>query len=199
MNPLETPSPLNPEQARPRREEAARKQQLQLKQQAIKIEQQRQLAARKGNAVAPARPAPAKPEVVKAAVKPAPERTLSPPDIAVAPSPPRAQVKAVALPPIPDPVAPASKHDQDEMRAELAEFAAASQTEEPAAPPAPPVAAEIPEVEATPTKVETLRLKMLKGADLSCPKCHALIPAGQRGAFYTECRRCGEIMKTNAG
>ncbi len=48
------------------------------------------------------------------------------------------------------------------------------------------------------TKAETLKLKMVKGADLACPKCQSLIPEAQRGAYYTECRRCGEIIKMDA-
>ena len=48
------------------------------------------------------------------------------------------------------------------------------------------------------TKAETLKLKMMKEADFACPKCQSLIPEAQRGAFYTECRRCGEIIKMNA-
>jgi hypothetical protein len=32
-------------------------------------------------------------------------------------------------------------------------------------------------------------------ADLSCPTCHATIPSYRRGAFYTECAKCGTIIK----
>ncbi len=48
------------------------------------------------------------------------------------------------------------------------------------------------------SKAETLKLKMMQDANFACPKCQSPIPEGQRGAFYTECRRCGEIIKMNA-
>lgn len=48
------------------------------------------------------------------------------------------------------------------------------------------------------TRDHTVKLKMDKSSDMSCPKCGWLIPAAQRGTYYTECRRCGEITKMDA-
>ena len=57
---------------------------------------------------------------------------------------------------------------------------------------------EAPAAEATPAEEPIFELKMMPQAETSCPKCHAVIQPSQRGAFYTECRRCGEIIKTTA-
>jgi len=58
-----------------------------------------------------------------------------------------------------------------------------------------PVVPIAPEVSAKPA---TLKLKMAKAAKQNCPKCGWILPESQRGSFYTECRRCGEIIKTEA-
>jgi hypothetical protein len=50
----------------------------------------------------------------------------------------------------------------------------------------------------SPAKPATFKLKMAKSAVQNCPKCGWLLPDSQRGSFYTECRRCGEIINTDA-
>jgi hypothetical protein len=37
--------------------------------------------------------------------------------------------------------------------------------------------------------------KPLVESELICPNCHANIPSYRRGAFYTECAKCGAIIK----
>src|SRR5258708_25007660 len=91
MNPIDAQSPLNQEKIRQRREEAARLQQIQIKQQAVKIEQQRQLAAQQKKTVDPTGPAQTKPEVVRPAFAPPPQPAPAKPVVAKAAlAPPRA-------------------------------------------------------------------------------------------------------------
>jgi hypothetical protein len=186
MNPTEAQSPLDQEKARQRREEAARLQQIQIKQQAIKIAQQRELAARQKEPAASTRPAAlAKSEIAR----PAP---------ALAPQPQPTQPKPVeAKATLASPSVPSTKLDQDEMRAEMQAFTAESKLEEEPEP-TPVVEFESPPAVTAPPKSVTAPLKLLIEPDVSCPKCHANIPKSQRGALYTECRRCGEIIKSAA-
>jgi hypothetical protein len=163
---------------------------------------------------------PARTAVAAAVVAPAPVPTraqvaaaaLPPKPIPVAPVPEldRAEMRAeladftseskmeeAAAPPVVEEIPEVEQNAPDaeplglRMRTELVAIASAGEVEEPAAP-----RADLPPKPGTMASGDQLpALKLTKSSDLACPKCGSLIPEAQRGAHYTECRRCGEILK----